>query len=78
MSRVGDVQATYRHKLVAAITGRTPAECIVVHDPAALDSMLRQFVDAEQAISILRHKGYGDFGMSLAAVAGLVPEKAKA
>jgi hypothetical protein len=78
MSSVGDIKATYRHKLVNAITGASPRECYRVHDATALDNMLTKFVECEQVTSILRHKGYGDFGMSLADVANLIPEKAKA
>jgi hypothetical protein len=78
VSRVGDVVATYRNKLVNAITGARPCECYVVHDAAALDKMLQQFVEMEQVITALRHKGYGNFGMSMLEVVNAVPERVKA
>lgn len=61
----------YRNLIVRAVLG--PDSVGQVADEATLNSIVEQFRDAEEALSILRKKKYGTHGMGIAATAKLVP-----
>ncbi|QOY96347.1 hypothetical protein IM543_11300 [Massilia sp. UMI-21] len=68
----------YRHQIIRAVTGNRPAMVYSVTDNAALQRICERLVEAERAMEILQHKGYGrpGAGMLLHELAALVPEKA--
>jgi hypothetical protein len=64
----------YRDMIVRAVLGADPAMSAQVADHETLDAIAGQLVQAEEAVSVLRAKGYGVHGMSVAATARLVPK----
>lgn len=67
----------FRDQIVRAVTGGQPAMVFHVVKEAALGDICDRLVEAEQALSVLRAKGYGKPGMLLHEVAALVPERIK-
>lgn len=67
----------YRQRIIAAVTGSSPAMVFTVADDAALTRICERLVEAERAAEILLHKGYGAAGsMSpIHQVAAQVPNK---
>jgi hypothetical protein len=64
----------YRDLIVRAVLGSDPDPALVakVVDPKTLDALANNLAEAESALDMLRHKGYGVPGMSVAATARLV------
>ena len=68
---------TYRQRIIAAVTGASPAMVFTVADNDALTRICERLAESERAAEILLHKGYGTAGsMSrIHEVAAQVPNK---
>jgi hypothetical protein len=64
----------YRDLIVRAVLGTNPAMIAQVADGPTLDAIAGQLAQAEDAVSVLRAKGYGVHGMNVSATARQVPE----
>lgn len=70
---MSDRATVYRDHLVRVVRGANVAAAEPEANPGALASVTRRLIESEDALAILRAKGYGRPGQSLAAVASAVP-----
>jgi hypothetical protein len=68
----------YRDQIIRAVLGCRPAMLAHEADPTALERICEHLAQCEAAHDILRQKGWGKAGTSIADVARTVPEAPKA
>jgi hypothetical protein len=65
----------YRDQIIRAVTGGKPAMVFHVVDETALRRLCERLTEAEQAVEMLRAKGYGHPGLLLNELAATIPNK---
>ena len=70
---MSDLAAIYRHQMIRSVLGSSLAVLPKEANPTMLDSLSDRLADAEMAIELLRAKGYGHRGLSLADMVKALP-----
>jgi len=69
-----DLPTVYRDQMVRAVLGARPAMLAKEADTAALGRLAQRLAEDEQAMELLRAKGYGKRGMSILDMVQALPE----
>lgn len=70
---MSDLALIYRDQMVRAVLGGGPAILAKEANTTALEKMSQRLADAEEALELLRGKGYGTRGQTLVEVIKALP-----
>jgi len=70
---MSELAEQYRDHIIRSVVADRPAMCYPVHKPLALEDLCNLLADGAEAKRLMRAKGWGQVGMSLAELVQLLP-----